>query len=94
MNYREIMNFMVQNSPANLPPQALAEIFDRMIWVSSDNGGEIIKERNEWLSGEYRYKILVALSMNEVIIDSSLLDSVLKRFPNDCDVIKMVEKQK
>ena len=66
------MNFMIEEAPNGLPPSALSEIFDRMIWTS-DNGQLIMKVQDEWMSGSSAQKVINALSMNERLIDNKKL---------------------
>lgn len=66
MTYQDVMNFLVENRPSGLNPQVFSELFDRMIWSSSDNGYVICETRRKWLQGDDRFKVGVSLLMSEV----------------------------
>lgn len=61
----EVMSYLVKNCVPNLPPYAIAEVFDRLIWCLSDNGEGILNVRKDWLSGDDFFKVKVALAMTE-----------------------------
>ena len=61
----EIMDYLVENRMLDLPPKALSDVFDGLIWCLSDNGAEINEVRKNWLYGNDLFKIEVALSMTE-----------------------------
>lgn len=60
------MEYFVSHRAINLPAEALAEVFDRLIWCFADNGHAICTVRGEWLQSADEYKVEIALSMNEV----------------------------
>ncbi|RNF29716.1 hypothetical protein NM04_16470 [Massilia aurea] len=49
-----------------MPAEALAEVFDRLIWCFADNGQAICAVRDEWLQSTDEHKVEIVLSMNEV----------------------------
>jgi hypothetical protein len=61
----DIMDSLLRDSVVNLPPEALAEVFDRLIWCLADNGHELLQVRDSWLRSDDRSKIAVALAMDE-----------------------------
>lgn len=65
MTIETIMNYLLENKAPNLSPNALAEIFDRLIWCLNDNGKALLKVRNKWLNSEDYNKVAIALSMKE-----------------------------
>ncbi len=65
MTISDIMSYIVEHRAANLPPDAIAEVLDRLIWCLSDNGEGILDERKIWLSSEDLFKIEIALAMDE-----------------------------
>ena len=80
----------------NLNPESLGDILGRLIWIVDDNGTEITRTLAEWLRGEDREKIAVALSFDEVFLADTpeqlgiLFDQVCVRFPEfraKCDGI-------
>ncbi len=66
MNISQFMNYLIDRKIKDLPASALAEVFDLLIWCLDDNGSEILQERESWLSSEDKYKVEIALSMEEV----------------------------
>jgi hypothetical protein len=65
MNIEEIMDSLVSRRAPALPPEALAEVFDYLIWCLENNGAEIEAVRRKWLNGEDVDKIAIALAMTE-----------------------------
>ena len=61
-----VMSFLAENSIPNLPSEALAEVFDSLIWCLSDNGEGILNVRKDWLSCDDLLKVKIALAMKEV----------------------------
>ena len=90
------MSYLVENRARNLPPDALAEVFDRLIWCMSDNGEEISNERRNWLSGDDLFKVEIALAMKETFPCNtrdemlSKIESIIRKWPglqNRCNMI-------
>jgi hypothetical protein len=44
----------------------LADLFDRLLWLTKDNGSEVLQVRDQWLTGDDPEKVEIALLMNEV----------------------------
>ena len=61
-----IAEYLFSRRAKNLPPNALAEVFDRLIWCMDDNGKEICEAIKEWLEGNNSEKIEIALYMESV----------------------------
>jgi len=61
-----VMEFLLSHMASRLPPAALADVFDRLIWCLKDNGEELIRVRNDWLQSDDLNKVAVALAMDEV----------------------------
>jgi hypothetical protein len=66
MNINNIMNDLYANRVKDLPARALAEVFDSLIWCLSDNGEEIVKVQYDWLVGQDKGKVEIALEMKQV----------------------------
>jgi hypothetical protein len=87
MSARDIMHFLVANASPGLPPEALAEVFDRLIWCLADNGAEIGAVREQWLDGDDPQRVEIALAMNETFpfnggeAMASGLDRIARRWP-------------
>jgi len=59
------MEYFVAHRANNLPADAFAEIFDRLIWCLDDNGDAISAVTREWLQSTDEYKVEIVLSMND-----------------------------
>jgi hypothetical protein len=86
-NIENVMETLFARRAPQLPPQALAEVFDRLVWCLDDNGDELEEVRLRWLQGEDKDKAAIALAMTEVYPAdsreelSALLQRVAKRWP-------------
>ena len=59
------MDFLFDHRVPGLPPTALAEVFDRLIWCLADQGEMLLNVRQSWLASDDRDRVEVALAMNE-----------------------------
>jgi uncharacterized heparinase superfamily protein len=50
---------------AALPAVAFADVLDRLLWCVADNGSSILELQRQWLSGDDRARVEVALAMAE-----------------------------
>jgi hypothetical protein len=66
MNIKSIMEHLYNDRASQLPPDALAGVFDALIWCLSDNGRGITQVQCEWLEGESQEKCAIALQMDSV----------------------------
>lgn len=88
MNTEELMVYLVERKINELPPEALAEVFDKLIWCMDDNGLEISAIQRKWLISRDRYLVEVALQMKDAcpfqtlgnLIDN--LERAMKNFPD------------
>jgi hypothetical protein len=78
---RNLMEFLCSHRMRSLPPSALADVFDRLIWCLDDNGEALGKVRESWLTSNDRELVEIALAMNEVFpfADGSEMNQVLAR---------------
>lgn len=60
-----VMDYLYERSPRNLPPGALAEVFDRLVWCLDDNGAGLGRHREAWLQGGDKRRVAIALAMDE-----------------------------
>jgi hypothetical protein len=60
-----VMDWLIGHRAPALPADALAEVFDRMIWCLDDNGGALLQVREQWLVSEDRDRVEIALAMQE-----------------------------
>lgn len=61
-----VMNYLVERCHPNASAiEALADVFDRLIWCLDDNGAELLEVREAWLASSDKRRVVIALSMNE-----------------------------
>jgi len=99
----EVMTYLVRNSVPGLPPNSLAEVFDRLIWCLTDNGEGMLRVRKDWLECDDPAKIEVALNMSETFPCDTreemveLFDKITDKWPrltDRCDeIIRMWDQQ-
>ena len=77
----DVMDFLVTNAVSHLPPKALADVFDRLIWCLADNGAELLAVRDGWLRGDDLQKVEIGLAMNETfpLNDAQEMAAVFER---------------
>lgn len=84
---RTFMESIVDGRATGVPPEAIADVLDRLIWCVADSGEEILGVRDAWLASGDEYRIAVALSMRDVFpfnTKSELeqgLSGIAQRFP-------------
>jgi hypothetical protein len=61
----QMMEFLHVNRAPGLPPEALADVFDQLIWCMADNGAALLKVREDWLRSDDKSRVEIALAMNE-----------------------------
>jgi hypothetical protein len=95
-----LMEFLFSRRAANLPPKGLADVFDRLVWCINDNGAEVLQVQKQWLEGDNKEKIRIALAMDEVFPGESredmhrLLAKITSRWPELQDVCQAVIEQR
>lgn len=60
-----VMDALFINRVQNLPPEALAEVFDRLTWCLDDNGSALDAVRESWLRSDDRARVEIVLAMSE-----------------------------
>lgn len=84
---RQVMNFVVDHRAPAVEPRSFSDLFERLVWLQSDNGNNIHAVLRQWLEGEDRYRIDVALGLEETFVFDTrkeLVDSfarILQRWP-------------
>jgi hypothetical protein len=84
----EVMEFLVNDSVPGLKPGVLADLFDRLVWITADNGEAIQKVRWQWLEGSDPLRIEIALLMNEMFPCGNrsdmeeLFNKICSKWPN------------
>ncbi|MEO7731168.1 MAG: hypothetical protein ABIY55_09370 [Kofleriaceae bacterium] len=77
----QVMDFLFAQRVDGLPPAALAEVFDRLIWCLVDNGGALLEVRESWLTSDDKARVEIALAMDETYPFNKLekMDSVFAK---------------
>jgi hypothetical protein len=60
-----ILDALYEHRAPNLPIHALADVLDRLLWCLDDNGAALLRVREQWLVGDDKGRIELALAMNE-----------------------------
>jgi hypothetical protein len=60
-----VMDTLFVHRAAALPSDALADVFDRLIWCLDDNGAALLRVREDWLQSDELDRVDVALAMDE-----------------------------
>lgn len=76
-----LMEFLYTHRAPSLPPGALAEVFDRLIWCMEDEGAMLLEIRELWLTSDDRGRVEIALLMDEVFPfrEATQMNEVLSR---------------
>lgn len=89
-----IMDSLIDNRASELKLEALADLFDRLIWIVNDNGEGVCSVRQAWLCGTDPVRVDISLLMNETFPSANRSDleeclarvaSTWPRFKNLCD---------
>jgi hypothetical protein len=77
----DIAEWLFVRRARDLPSKALADIFDRLVWIVDDNGGEICATLERWLKSSDRDRVEVALQVDGVFPfrDAHEMEAVLSR---------------
>ena len=68
---RTILNGMVDRLPPQLSGADLGEVLDHLIYLTDDNGSDLVAVCREWLAGEDVRRIEAALSVSELFLYDS-----------------------
>jgi hypothetical protein len=76
-----LMDLVAMHRAPELAPTAVAEVFDRLVWCFDDNGHELERVREAWLQSDDRWRVEVALSMQETFPfqDAKVMETILAR---------------
>ena len=85
----QLMEYLYVHRAPSLPPDALAEVFDRLLWcLDDDNGSDLMRVVETWLQSSDRDRVEIGLAMNEVFPfdERTQMESVLRaissKWPN------------
>ncbi len=62
------MEFIVDQRAPGVDPGAFSDLFDRLIWLWSDNGAGVCNVLSAWLDGTDFYRVRVALGVEETFL--------------------------
>lgn len=73
------MEYLFENRAPQLPADALAEVFDRLVWCLSDNGAELLKVREAWILSDDKERVEIGITMGEFFpfLDPGKMEDVL-----------------
>ena len=76
-----VMDTLFVHRAGALPSQALADVFDQLIWCLDDNGAALMRVREDWLQSDDLDRVDVALAMDESFpfADLTTMDEVFAR---------------
>jgi hypothetical protein len=60
-----LMESLYAHQAPNLPPEALADVFDLLGWCLDDNGHSLFTVREAWLRSQDKPRVQIALAMKE-----------------------------
>lgn len=60
-----IAEMLFRRRASNLPPNALAEVFARLVWTMDDNGTEIFHTLRQWIESGDVERARIALAFDE-----------------------------
>ena len=84
----DVVDYLVEHSASNLPPEGLAEVFDRLLWCLDDNGEQLLGIRALRLRGDDERRVAIGLAMEEAFPADSrealleIRDRVAARWPH------------
>ena len=52
----------------NVQPKWMADILDRLIWLTDDNGDSILEELHRWLGCDEEMRVAIALSLQDCFL--------------------------
>lgn len=64
MKFEAFADFLFANRAPNLPPEGLAEVFDRLVFCLSDRGKSVFDVYCKWITSYDKDKVSIALSMS------------------------------
>ncbi|KAA5830211.1 hypothetical protein ABT337_31780 [Saccharopolyspora hirsuta] len=65
---RIIMNGLVDRLHPGLPGSALGDVLDQLIYLTDDNGSDLLQVCREWIRGSDLRRADAALSLSEVFL--------------------------
>ncbi|MER7077444.1 hypothetical protein SAMN02982929_06517 [Saccharopolyspora kobensis] len=65
---RNIMNGLADRLHAGLPGSALGDVLDQLIYLTDDNGSDLLEVCREWVRGSDFRRADAALSVSEVFL--------------------------
>jgi hypothetical protein len=78
-----IAEILFRRRAANLPPDALAEVFARLVWTMDDNGEEICDTLQQWIESGDVERARIALAFDVAFLYSTR-DEMMTAFHRLC----------
>lgn len=73
---RQALEYLVDQRAPAVEPRSFSDLFDRLIWLQSDNGKELLATLSVWLEGQDLYRVKIALGLEEAFLFDSREDMV------------------
>ena len=65
---RQTLEYLVDQRDPAVEPRSFSDLFDRLIWLQSDNGKDLLAIMSIWLEGEDLYRVRIALGLEEAFL--------------------------
>lgn len=88
----DIAELLFRRRAPNLPPKALADVLDRLIWMTDDNGKAICDTLRRWIESGDRQRAEVALEASEVFLFTDR-EKMVRAFDNLCFIAPELRKR-
>ena len=85
MNTRDYMDYIVDTSVDSIElAEEIGEVFDKLCWITMDNGSEIQRVRETWLKSQDYARIKISLNMNSIypFLNRVEMEDVFQRIMN------------
>ncbi|MGW5646421.1 hypothetical protein ACWEV3_27200 [Saccharopolyspora sp. NPDC003752] len=87
MSMEAIMDGLIERLHPALPGSVLGEVLDQLIYMTDDNGSDIIEVCRRWIAGDDLRRVEAALALKEAFLFRTReelverLDAVSKQWP-------------
>ena len=68
---RQALEYLVDQRASAVEPRCFSDLFDRLIWLESDNGKDLLQVMSIWLESDDYYRVKVALGLEEAFLFDS-----------------------
>jgi hypothetical protein len=70
-NIRQVLEYLVDERAPAIEPRSFSDLFDRLIWLASDNGKGLLQVMSIWVESDDYYRVKVALGLEEAFLFDS-----------------------